>query len=174
MIGSVSGRSQASAGVKGVFLIRPDDLNRLVNGWVAGHQARQRSSIPATYRTLPWEATFRAAQRHARLADQHQPLYGMRDKLAATGIEFIRTEISLARTFLDRAATTRIKNIRERNRINAQAAHDAALLQLRRWSIGMGESVPMELKLALEDLQQHIDQSSNQSGKVGGGQTLHY
>lgn len=151
VIREVAGRRQTSAGAKGVFLLREDDLRKLVSGIAATNGGFQACSA------LGYKAT---------LADQRLRFQVIREQVALTGVSFISTEISLARTFLDRAATTRIPDVRERNRDNAQAAHDVALLQLKRWHVCMGQILPIEFKLALTDLQQKINDLSGRLDKV--------
>ena len=47
-----------------------------------------------------------------------------RKRFEGSKLDFIRTEISLALTFLDRADTTNIPDVRNRNQENAKKAHD--------------------------------------------------
>src|SRR5215469_15551182 len=49
-----------------------------------------------------------------------------RKTFVGSELDFIRMEISLAFTFLDRADTTESPEVRNRNRENAQKAHDEA------------------------------------------------
>jgi len=49
-----------------------------------------------------------------------------RKTFVGSELNFIRMEISLALTFLDRADTTESPEVRNRNRENAQKAHDEA------------------------------------------------
>jgi len=57
-----------------------------------------------------------------------------RKGFAGSELDFIRMEISLALTFLDRADTTESPKVRNRNRENAQKAHDEAASRMARHS----------------------------------------
>ena len=56
----------------------------------------------------------------------------LRKGFADSELDFIRMEISLALTFLDRADTTESPDVRNRNRENAQKAHDEAASRMAR------------------------------------------
>ena len=58
----------------------------------------------------------------------------LRKGFADSELDFIRMEISLALAFLDRADTTESPEVRNRNRENAQKAHDEAASRIARHS----------------------------------------
>ena len=68
------------------------------------------------------------------MSDIYYDAVQRRKGFAGSELDFIRMEISLALTFLDRADTTESPKVRNRNRENAQKAHDEAASRMARHS----------------------------------------
>src|SRR5215475_6690580 len=89
------------------------------------HRSHKNIGEKSAFQTLP-EGT--------RMIDILYDSERRRKGFAGSELDFIRMEISLALTFLDRADTTESPNVRNRNRENAQKAHDEAASCIARHS----------------------------------------
>lgn len=74
------------------------------------------------------------------------------DDLNRTGANFLLTDLDLAMTFLDVAATSRSEEVRQRNRRNARRAYDSVLALSSKLTLNEAETQTINARvLALKN-----------------------